>query len=253
VSEPLLVLDGLVKRFGGLIATNNVSLSIEQAEVHAIIGPNGAGKTTLVSQIVGEQVPNEGSIRFEGRDVTHMPVPERARRGIARSFQITSIFDDLTVRQNVSLAVQARDGHSFRFWQEADRDTALLDPANEILDLLGLESLADRDAANLAHGDKRALEIAMALAMKPRLLLLDEPMAGMAPEDSKKMVRLLASLKGKYTLLLVEHDMDAVFALSDRISVLVYGAVIATGAPAEIRASKAVRDAYLGEHEVSHA
>jgi branched-chain amino acid transport system ATP-binding protein len=238
---------GLIKRYGGLVATNDVSLALAQGELHAVIGPNGAGKTTLIALLGGDIPPDEGRIALGGADVTARAAPARAVLGLARSFQITSIFGDFSVLDNVAMAVQAHDGHSFRFWRAARRDGVLREPARAILDRIGLRERADTPAALLAHGEKRALEIAMALATKPRVLLLDEPMAGMGPEESRQIVALLRSLKGSLSILLVEHDMDAVFALADRISVLVYGRIIATGTPDAIRADAAVRAAYLGD------
>ena len=247
MSPPLLSTDSLVKRFGGLAATDGLSLSVAEGELHALIGPNGAGKTTLIGQLSGELTPDSGSILFDGRDVTRLPVHKRARRGLARSFQITSIFPSFTALDNVALAVQAHAGHSFRFWRDAARDRRLTDPARAVLERVGLGARADTCADALAHGEKRQLELAMALATGPRLLLLDEPMAGMGPEDSARMVELLQELKGGVTILLVEHDMDAVFALADRITVLVRGKDLASGTPAEIRNDPAVREAYLGD------
>jgi branched-chain amino acid transport system ATP-binding protein len=251
MAEPLLSVSDLVKRFGGLTATDHVSLDVPEGEVHAIIGPNGAGKTTLVAQLSGELRSDEGTIRFRGEDVTALTADRRALHGLARSFQITSIFRDFTVLQNVALAVQAHAGHSFRFLRPAGRELVLIEPARDILAQVGLADRQDVPAAHLAHGEQRALEIAMALATEPKLLLLDEPMAGMGPEDSARMVRFLVGLKRRYTILLVEHDMDAVFALADRISVLVYGRVIATDTSEGIRANPAVREAYLGEEDAA--
>ncbi|HUI17090.1 MAG TPA: ABC transporter ATP-binding protein [Alphaproteobacteria bacterium] len=247
MAEPLLVIEQLVKRFGGLVATDAVSLELPVGELHAVIGPNGAGKTTLIAQLAGELMPDAGTVRFAGEDVTRLAPYARARRGLARSFQITSVFREFTALDNVALAVQAHAGHSFRFWRPARAEAALREPARAILAEVGLEGREEVPAATLAHGEKRALEIALALAARPRLLLLDEPTAGMGSEDSARMVRLLATLKGRLTILLIEHDMDAVFALADRITVLVYGRVIATGAPQAIRANAEVRQAYLGE------
>ncbi|GAA4248920.1 ABC transporter ATP-binding protein [Azospirillum formosense] len=247
MSDPLLSTNGLVKRFGGLAATDGLSLSVAEGELHALIGPNGAGKTTLIGQLSGELTPDSGTILFDGRDVTGLPVHKRAQRGLARSFQITSIFPSFTALDNVALAVQAHAGHSFRFWRDAARDRRLADPARAVLERVGLGARADTRADALAHGEKRQLELAMALATGPRLLLLDEPMAGMGPEDSARMVELLQELKGGVTILLVEHDMDAVFALADRITVLVRGKDLASGTPAQIRNDPAVREAYLGD------
>ena len=251
MAEPRLELRGLVKRFGGLLATDNVSLAVEPGEIHAIIGPNGAGKTTLFGQIAGEIRPDAGSIRLDGADVTRMSAHRRAALGMARSFQITSIFGELTAADNVALAVQARHGHSFRFWTPARRRPELGAPALELLRQVGLENRAAIPAAALSGGEKRALEIAMALAMRPRVLLLDEPMAGMGPRDSGRIVALLAGLRAEVPILLVEHDMEAVFALAGRITVLVHGRVIASGPPEEVRASEAVQHAYLGGDEDS--
>ena len=236
----------LSKRFGGLTATDALSLEIARGELHALIGPNGAGKTTLIAQLAGELAPDEGQIMLDGDDITRLPTHLRVRRGLARSFQITSVFGGFTAADNVALAVQARAGHSFRFWRDARGDATLRQPALAELDRVGLADRADVPATSLSHGEKRQLEVAMALATGPSLLLLDEPMAGMGPEESARMVALLESLRGDLTILLVEHDMDAVFALADRITVLVYGRAIATGRPAEIRVDPAVQAAYLG-------
>ena len=247
MSEALLEVRGLTKTFGGLIATNQVELDVPEGETRAVIGPNGAGKTTLIGQLAGELRSDAGSVRFAGRDITRLAAPARSLLGLARSFQITSVFRDFTALDNAALAVQAHAGHSFRFWRRARGEPALRGPARAILDSVGLGERADVLAANLAHGEQRQLEIAMVLATGPRLLLLDEPMAGMGPEESQRMIRFLGALKGRHTIVLVEHDMDAVFALADRISVMVYGRIIATGAPEEIRNNMEVREAYLGE------
>jgi branched-chain amino acid transport system ATP-binding protein len=249
MGEALLDVRGLVKSFGGLVATNRVDLQVAAGETHAIIGPNGAGKTTLIAQLAGDLAPDAGTIAFAGRDVTAVSAPGRSHLGLARSFQITTVFRDFTALDNVALAVQAHAGHSFRFWTSAREDPALRAPARAVLESVGLGPRAGVLAANLAHGEQRQLEIAMVLATRPRLLLLDEPMAGMGPEESQRMIELLLTLKGTHTLLLVEHDMDAVFALADRISVMVYGRIIASGPPEEIRGNAAVREAYLGEDE----
>ena len=247
MNDALLHVDGLCKSFGALRATDQVSLEVRQGETHAIIGPNGAGKTTLIGQLAGNLRPDAGTIRFAAEDITALAAPARSRRGLARSFQITSVYRDFTALDNVTLAVQAHAGSSFRFWRPARSDESLRAPARAILAEVGLGERADVLAASLAHGEQRQLEIAMVLATKPRLMLLDEPMAGMGTDESQRLVRFLASLKGRQTIVLVEHDMDAVFALADRISVLVYGRIIATGTPAEIRANPEVRSAYLGE------
>jgi len=249
VAEALLEIEALTKRFGGVVASDGISLSLPPGELHAIIGPNGAGKTTLIGQLTGETSPDSGRIRFEGRDITTLPVYRRSQLGLARSFQITSLFPEFTALDNVALAVQAHSGHSFRFWRDASREPALREPARAALARVGLTERADMLVAGLSHGECRQLEIAMALATGPRLLLLDEPMAGMGPEESTRLVETLRRLKGSITILLIEHDMDAVFALADRISVLVYGRIIASGEPAAIRADVTVRQAYLGERE----
>jgi branched-chain amino acid transport system ATP-binding protein len=252
MSEPLLQVDRLAKRFGGIVATDDIALGIERGELHAVIGPNGAGKTTLIAQLSGQLAPDSGRIYFGGNDITTVPMHRRNALGLARSFQITSLFLDLSVLDNVALAVQAHAGHSFRFWRDARREEELRAPARAALARVGLSARAERRASALSHGEHRLLELAMALAGAPRMLLLDEPMAGLGPEESSAMVSMLRALKSDLTILLVEHDMEAVFALADRITVLVYGRVIASGAPEAIRANADVRDAYLGEQEASH-
>ena len=249
MTEPILKVEGLNKHFGGVIATENLEFEVLPGEIHAVIGPNGAGKTTFVAQLAGMIKPDSGRILFDGKDITEFSAPARSHAGLARSFQITSIFKNFSVMQNVSLSIQAHSGHSFRMWRPAFFDAALKDPAREILGRIGLADRAEVLAANLAHGEQRKLEIAMALATAPKLLLLDEPTAGMGPEDSQQMTAFLGTLKGKYSMLLIEHDMDTVFALADRITVLVYGRAIATGTPDAIRANAEVRAAYLGEEE----
>jgi branched-chain amino acid transport system ATP-binding protein len=237
----------LVKTFGALRATDGIDFDVREGETHAVIGPNGAGKTTFIGQLAGDLRPDSGRITFAGEDVTALRAPQRARKGLARSFQITSIYPEVSAAANVALAVQAQAGHSFRFWADARRDSSLLDPARKTLEEVGLGARASELAANLSHGEQRQLEVAMALATRPRLLLLDEPMAGMGVEESRRMIGFLGTLKKRHTMILVEHDMDAVFRLADRISVLVYGRLIATGSPDEIRANPEVRVAYLGE------
>jgi branched-chain amino acid transport system ATP-binding protein len=240
---------GLVKRFGGLLATDHVDLDLVRGELHAVIGPNGAGKTTLINQLSGEIIPDEGRIVFDGHDLTREPPNQRAMAGLGRSFQITSVFNDFTVLQNAALAVQAHAGHSFRFWRPAASEPALTKPAMAALEQVGLAARAHTPVAVLAHGERRQLEIAMVLATGAKCLLLDEPMAGMSPAESEAVVTLLRQLKGEHTILLVEHDMDAVFALADRLTVLVYGRPIATGTPGQIRNHPEVREAYLGDQE----
>jgi branched-chain amino acid transport system ATP-binding protein len=243
----MLEVRSLAKNFGALRASDGIDFDVVEGETHAVIGPNGAGKTTFIAQLAGNLRPDAGSIRFAGEDITALPAPRRARKGLARSFQITSVYRDFTVLQNVMMAVQANAGHSFRFWRAARDDAGLRLPAEKVLAEIGLKEKAAYLAADLSHGEQRQLEMAMVLATGPRLLLLDEPMAGMGPEESQQMITLLAGLKGRQTIVLVEHDMDAVFRLADRISVLVYGRIIATGKPEEIRANREVRAAYLGE------
>jgi branched-chain amino acid transport system ATP-binding protein len=243
----MLRLEALRKRFGGLVATDGVDLQVAQGEVHALIGPNGAGKTTLIAQICGSLAPDDGEVFFEERNITRDPQHKRVAAGLARSYQITSIFRSFAVLDNLALAVQARSGSSFAFWRPVAAETALFDEARAIAGEIGLGKQIDSTAGNLSHGEQRALEVGLALATQPRLVLLDEPMAGMGPEESQRMIELIARIRSRVTVLLVEHDMDAVFRLADRISVLVSGRIIATGAPAEIKANPEVRRAYLGD------
>jgi branched-chain amino acid transport system ATP-binding protein len=247
MAETVLSIERLVKRFGGLTATNDLSLAVEKGEVHAVIGPNGAGKTTLIAQLSGLLTPDSGRIVFNGQDVTALPAHRRSALGLARSFQVTSIFLNFTAEDNVALAVQAHAGHSFRFLKSARAEAELREPAKRALERVGLGHRAGVVAADLSHGEQRQLEIAMAIATNPTVLLLDEPMAGMGPEESARMIEVLRGFKGSHSLLLIEHDMDAVFALADRITVLVYGQAIATGTPDEIRRNPEVKRAYLGD------
>ena len=247
MAEPLLCVERLSKSYGAVVACAEVSLELAAGELHAVIGPNGAGKTTLIGQLAGEIAPDAGTIRFRGAAITRLPAHARAARGLARSFQVTSLFPRFSALDNVALAAQAQAGHSFRFWHPVAGEAALNARAMEILAQVGLAGRAGVPAAKLAHREQRQLEIAMALAGRPRLLLLDEPTAGMGRDDTSRMIALLDSLKGRVAMLLIEHDMDAVFALAERISVLVYGRVIASGRPAQIRADPEVRRAYLGE------
>ena len=250
LAEPLLRVDNLVRRFGGILATDNLSLDVVPGELHAIIGPNGAGKTTLISQLTGQLMPNSGAVHFAGRDVTRLPPYQRSRLGLARSFQITSLLPDFTAADNVALAAQAHDGHSFRFWGDARKERHLRDAAQAALTRVGLGQRGDVPVSELSHGEQRELELAVALATKPQLLLLDEPMAGLGVTESVRMVALLKELRKEVTIVLVEHDMEAVFALADRITVLVYGRVIASGEPDAIRNNEEVKRAYLGEQHV---
>jgi branched-chain amino acid transport system ATP-binding protein len=249
VGKSLLHVERLTKRFGGVVTADALSFDIPEGECHAIIGPNGAGKTTLIGLLAGEISAQDGAISFDGADISSLPPHRRSLEGIARSFQISSLFADFTALENVALAVQAHGGHSFRFWRNAHADQELRKPALAALARVGLTDRADARVGRLSHGEQRQLEIAMALATQPRLLLLDEPMAGMGPEESAAMLKLLHELKGTLTIVLVEHDMEAVFALADRVTVLVYGRIIASGEPATIRNDQEVRRAYLGEHK----
>jgi branched-chain amino acid transport system ATP-binding protein len=246
-NSALLRVRRLTKRFGGLLATDNLDLDVRPGELHALIGPNGAGKTTAVAQIAGEIVPTGGTIHFDGADISKDSAPERVRRGLARTFQITQLLHEFTAEDNVAVAVQIRSGHSFRFWADANRDQALRKPAREYLEQVGLSSRAAALAGELSYGEQRQLEVAVALATKPRLLMLDEPLAGLGPAESADMIGLLRRLKGQVAILLVEHDMDAVFGLADRITVLTNGRRIAIGPPGDIQSNAEVRTAYLGE------
>jgi branched-chain amino acid transport system ATP-binding protein len=243
----MLLLSKVAKRFGGVLATDGVSLEVAAGEVHALIGPNGAGKTTLVNLISGGLPVDQGDILFEGRKVTHLSQHARVLSGLARSYQITSIFRSFTVLENLALAVQARSGSSFSFWRPVEEEKGLFEAASSIAAEVGLQDKEEALAATLAHGEQRALEVGLALATAPRLLLLDEPMAGMGPQESQRMVELIGRIRARVTVLLVEHDMDAVFRLADRISVLVNGRILATGTPEQIRANAEVRRAYLGD------
>ena len=250
VADALLSVRGLRKHYGGLAVTNNVSLEVQPGEIHALIGPNGAGKTTLIHQITGTVMPDAGRVIFAGRDITRLSLPQRVHAGLARSFQITSIIAGFSVLENVTLAAQGQSGSSFRFFRAAAGETALNENARAALAEVGLADRASIIAGALSHGEKRALDIAIALATRPKLLLLDEPLAGAGPEETEKLITLLRGLKSRYAVLLVEHDMQAVFALADRISVLAEGRIIASGSTADIRLSAEVRAAYLGEEEV---
>ena len=243
----MLELRSLSKHFGGVVATDNVSLEISAGEVHALIGPNGAGKTTLIAQICGSLACDAGQILFEKSDITQVPQHTRVKTGLARSYQITSIFRRFTVLDNLALAVQARTGSSFSFWRPVSAEKQLFDEARSIAEEVSLSAKLSSPASNLAHGEQKALEVGLALATRPRMVLLDEPMAGMGPEESQRMIALIARIRANLTILLVEHDMDAVFRLADRISVLVNGRVLATDRPERIKANPEVRRAYLGE------
>ncbi|MCF8152695.1 MAG: ABC transporter ATP-binding protein [Rhodoferax sp.] len=245
--KDMLQIRQLTKRYGGLLATDQLSLSLAAGELHAIIGPNGAGKTTLIAQLSGEVAPDSGAIEFDGHDITALLPAQRALRGLARSYQITSVFPEFSVLENVTLAMQAHRGHSFGFWTPMLAQPALVEPAMRAIAQAGLSQRCSSKVSELAHGERRQLELAMVLVAEPKLLLLDEPMAGMSHQESGNVVRTLQGLKGRYTMLLVEHDMDAVFALADRISVMVYGRIIASGTPDDIRNNEEVKIAYLGE------
>ena len=249
-----LVTNALVKRFGGVLATDHVSLTVAPFELHAVIGPNGAGKSTLIGQLAGEIQSDEGSVQVLGQDVTRLKTHQRARLGLARTYQITQLAKEFTALDNVLLAVNARAGHkkhNFQFWKNAHDDQDAMQRADAALAIVGLASMGNTLVATMAHGEQRQLEIAMALATEPRILLLDEPLAGMSQGESALMIALLKTLKGRYPMLLVEHDMEAVFALADRVSVLVYGRIIATDTPDNIRSNREVRAAYLGEGEAA--
>ncbi|WP_341991782.1 ABC transporter ATP-binding protein [Azorhizobium sp. AG788] len=248
---PLLKVEGLHKAYGALTVTDGVSLEVGAGELHAIIGPNGAGKTTLIHQLAGSLRSDSGSVTFAGEDISRLDMVQRVKRGLARSFQITSLLDGFSVLENAAMAVQARSGSSFRFFAPAAHEKRLIDEAMAVLTRFGLEDRAQRRAGSLSHGEKRQLELAIALATGARMLLLDEPLAGTGHEESERLVALMQELRTTHTLVLIEHDMEAVFALADRVSVLVYGRLIATGTPAEVRADPAVRAAYLGEEEAA--
>ena len=238
----------LVKRFGAVVATDHVSLQLHAGEIHALIGPNGAGKSTLIHLLSGTMRADAGTIALNGGDITHLSAHQRVSAGLSRSYQITNIFKDLTVFDNLLLAVQAHAASSFRFWRPRSHDLALTAAARELANACAIDAqLWPRTAGTLAHGEQRKIEFALALAAHPKVLLLDEPMAGMGPDETQRLTELIESMRGRMTILLVEHDMQAVFRLADRISVLVYGRLIATGTPQEIRANPQVREAYLGE------
>jgi branched-chain amino acid transport system ATP-binding protein len=247
MAEPLLHLQGLCKNFGSLVVTDDVTLDVHAGEMHALIGPNGAGKTTLINQMSGLIAPDAGTVVFAGDDITALPPQIRALRGMSRTFQISSILPGFAVLENVALAVQARTGSSFRLFGNAAAEPALNIPAMAALEATGIADRANARAGELSHGEKRALELAIALAMQPRLLLLDEPMAGIGRDETERLVNLLLGLKGQLTMILVEHDMAAVFALADRISVLIRGRLLTTGSPPQVRADPQVVAAYLGE------
>lgn len=247
MTDIVLRTENLCKNYAGLQANKNLNLELKQGEIHALIGPNGAGKSTLIAQLSGELAPSSGSIVFNGRDITQVSVHQRARMGVSRSFQVTSVFDEMTILDNLALAIQAHHGHSYRFWAAIKKNKAMNHQACELARQFGLDEQHDVLAGELAHGEKRQLEVAMTLAGNPQVLLLDEPMAGIGPGGSKALTELLDGLRGRHTILLVEHDMDAVFSLADRISVLVYGEIIATGSVDEIRHNKSVQRAYLGD------
>jgi branched-chain amino acid transport system ATP-binding protein len=244
--EPLLEIRDLVKRFGALAATDRLSLTVRRGEVHALIGPNGAGKTSLIAQIAGTLSADSGHIVFQGRDITRLAAHRRVRRGLVRSFQITRLFTRFSVIENVALAVQARSGSSLSFWRPVAGERALHEEARAVLDLVGLADRAETPCGQLPHGEQRSLEVALALATRPALLLLDEPLAGTGPQESERMVALIQRLRQQVTILLVEHDVDAVFRLADTVSVLVGGRVIASGAPDVVRRDPEVVTAYLG-------
>ena len=247
MTEPLLSVQNLSKSYGALKVTQDVSLDVHEGRIHAIIGPNGAGKTTLISQLSGQLRPDSGRVVYAGQDITRLDMAGRVRLGLARSFQLTTLLPSFSALENVALAVQAREGSSFRFLRPAATERALNDQAMACLADVGLSDRAGRLAGSLSHGEKRQLELAIALATRPRLLLLDEPLAGTGHEEAAHLVELFGRLKDRVTMVLIEHDMDAVFALADRVSVLVYGQIVASGSPSDVRADAKVREAYLGE------
>jgi branched-chain amino acid transport system ATP-binding protein len=245
----ILEIDGLVKRFGGLLATDDVSMTLEAGEIHALIGPNGAGKSTLINQLCGEIRPDSGRIRLAGQDITDLSVPARVGLGLGRTFQVTSLLDDMTARENIAMAVQAREGGSFRIWDAVRARRALWSEADALIETGGLRGRGAVPVQDLSHGERKQLELLVALARKPRLLLLDEPMAGLGHVESQEMIVRLREIGATTPMLLVEHDMDAVFTLAHRVSVLVYGRIIASGNVEDIRANPGVREAYLGEED----
>ncbi|WNJ98174.1 ABC transporter ATP-binding protein [Thalassospiraceae bacterium LMO-JJ14] len=247
MTDPVLDVQQLSKSFGAVQASDKLSFSVAPGQVHALIGPNGAGKSTAIAQIVGELPPDSGRIYFSGQDITDLPTYQRAQGGMQRSYQITSLFQGLTVEDNVAMAIQAQQGHSFSFWEAARKVSALRTPAIEALKQVGLEGKATLPVTALSHGEQRQLELAMVMAAKPTLLLLDEPMAGMGQSESRAMMEILRPLKGRISILLVEHDMDVVFSLADVVSVLDKGTVLMTGSPDEVRSDSRVRSAYLGD------
>lgn len=250
--KPLLQIQGLSKRYGNLLVSDNINLDIAAGEIHAVIGPNGAGKTTLISQVTGELRSDQGQILFDGVNVSKWSVARRARAGMGRSYQINSVIPGFTVLENVLLAVQAAQGHNWHFWQPVTRTPHLVEKAEDIMELLGLDAVCHRICGALSYGQQRQVELAMTLAMKPRLLLLDEPMAGLGPTESAEMTQILHDLQADYAILLIEHDMQAVFALAQRVSVLVHGSVAFSGTPSQARENALVRQAYLGDEEVDH-
>ena len=247
MTEPLLQVRKLCKSFGAITASDGLDLTIIPGEIHALIGPNGAGKSTAIHQLSGETKADSGSIHFAGQNITDWPAHRRTKAGIARSYQITRLFQALTVRDNLAIAVQAADRHHFRFWRPAADDPTLTEPVNALMDSLGLHLIADQRISEIGHGQQRQVELAMGLALQPQLLLLDEPMAGMSSSETQHMAQQLERLRGRITLLLVEHDMDVVFRLADRISVLVKGQVICTDTPDAVRQNPTVQAAYLGD------
>ncbi len=247
MTDKILEVKNLKKRFGAIEATKDLSFDIERGSIHALIGPNGAGKTTAVNQLTGDISPDSGSILYNGFDVTAFKVHKRAKLGIARSFQITHIFENLTVSENLALAICTHSGHNFRFWQKSLNTAPVKKYLPSALDRVGLTERATLQAGHLSHGEKRQLEVGMALTGHPEILILDEPMAGMGPGGTVEMTKLIKNLSNELTILLVEHDMDVVFSLADQVTVLVYGENIATGSPAEIKNNSLVRTAYLGD------
>ena len=247
MAEPILQVSNLSRKFGALQACNDVSLEVRTGEIHGLIGPNGAGKSTLLKLLAGELKPDSGSITLSGETIDALSEVQRSKAGLARTFQVSSIVPEFSARQNLTLAAVGEAGHPFRFFANVSKDVRLAKRVDALLSQYDLNGRADIPVSELSHGERRQLEVALALALEPSVLLMDEPMAGMGPDGSKRLTAKLKEVKHQVPILLVEHDMDAVFALADRLSVLVYGEIIASGSVAEIRASKAVREAYLGD------
>ncbi len=247
MTDTVLRIETLNKSFGALVATDNVSFDVKKGEIHTLIGPNGAGKSTLIAQITGWLKPDSGTVWLGSKNISNLSVAKRSRLGLGRSFQVSCLAMELSARRNVMLAVQSQQGSNFHFWKAISTDKSLTEEADKILATLNILDFADTRTSELSHGKRRELEVACALALKPKILLLDEPMAGLDPASTAGLISFLEQLKIDIPILLIEHDMDAVFRLSDRISVLLYGKIVFSGTPDEIQASSIVREAYLGK------